>query len=184
MGAAAIIGSLVISIAISNTRRRRDRSVVPMIALKKAISRRTVLRGLGTTIALPLLDAMVPAVTAMQKTAAAPVRRLGVVYHPNGVIYENWLPKGSARDFTLSPILEPLEPFKNQLIVVTNLSSHQAEALGDGGGDHSRASGTYLTGVHVKKSDSVVGNGMSMDQIAAKSFERDTQLVAPAHRRR
>jgi hypothetical protein len=144
--------------------------------MRKAISRRTVLRGLGTTVALPLLDAMVPALTAMQKTAAAPVRRLGVVYHPNGVIYENWLPKGTGRDFTLSPILEPLEPFRNQLVVVTGLSSHQAEALGDGGGDHSRASGTYLTGVHVKKSDSVVGNGMSMDQIAAKAFERETQL--------
>ena len=147
-----------------------------MIALKKALSRRTVLRGLGTTIALPLLDAMVPALTALQKTPAAPVRRLGVVYHPNGVIYENWLPKGTGRDFTLSPVLEPLEPFTQQLIVVTNLSSQPAEALGDGGGDHSRASGTYLTGVHVKKSDSVVGNGMSMDQIAAKAFERDTQL--------
>jgi hypothetical protein len=92
------------------------------------------------------------------------------------VIYENWLPKGTGRDFTLSPILEPLEPFRKQLIVVTGLSSHQAEALGDGGGDHSRASGSYLTGVHVKKSDSIVGNGMSMDQIAAKAFERDTQL--------
>jgi len=147
-----------------------------MILTRKALSRRTVLRGLGTTIALPLLDAMVPALTALQKTPAAPVRRLGVVYHPNGVIYENWLPKGTGRDFTLSPVLEPLEPFKNQLIVVTNLSSHQAEALGDGGGDHSRASGTYLTGVHVKKSDSVVGNGMSMDQIAARALERETQL--------
>ena len=147
-----------------------------MIVTRKAISRRTVLRGLGTTVALPLLDAMVPALTALQKTPAAPVRRLGVVYHPNGVIYENWLPKGTGRDFTLSPILEPLEPFRKQLVVVTGLSSHQAEALGDGGGDHSRASGTYLTGVHVKKSDSVVGNGMSMDQIAAKAFERETQL--------
>jgi len=144
-----------------------------VIVLKRAMSRRTVLRGLGTAIALPLLDAMVPALTAVQKTAAAPVRRLGVVYHPNGVIYENWLPKGTGRDFTLSPILEPLEPFKNQLIVLTNLSSHQAEALGDGGGDHSRASGTYLTGVHIRKSDSVVGNGMSMDQIAARALERD-----------
>jgi hypothetical protein len=147
-----------------------------MIVTKKAISRRTVLRGLGTTVALPLLDAMVPALTALQKTPAAPVPRLGVVYHPNGVIYENWLPKSAGRDFTLSPILEPLEPFRRQLIVVTGLSSHQAEALGDGGGDHSRASGSYLTGVHVKKSDSVVGNGMSMDQIAAKAFERETQL--------
>jgi hypothetical protein len=147
-----------------------------MILTRKALSRRTVLRGLGTTLALPLLDAMVPALTAQQKTAAAPVRRFGVVYHPNGVIYENWLPTGTGRDFTLSPTLEPLEPFKKKLVVVTGLESHQAEALGDGGGDHSRASGTYLTGVHVRKSDSVVGNGMSMDQIAAKAFERDTQL--------
>src|SRR6187455_979086 len=147
-----------------------------MIVTRKAISRRTVLRGLGTTVALPLLDAMVPALTAMQKTAAAPVRRLGVVYHPNGVIYENWLPNGTGRDFTLSPILEPLEPFRNKLVVVTGLSSHQAEALGDGGGDHSRATGSYLTGVHVRKSDSVVGNSVSMDQIAAKALQSETQL--------
>ena len=147
-----------------------------MMVMRKSLSRRTMLRGLGATVALPLLDAMVPALTALQKTPARPVRRLGVVYHPNGVIYENWLPKGVGRDFTLSPTLEPLEPFKDRLVVVTGLSSHQAEALGDGGGDHSRASGTYLTGVHVKKSDSVVGNGMSMDQIAAKAFERETQL--------
>ena len=147
-----------------------------MIVTKRALSRRTVLRGLGTAVALPLLDAMVPALTAMQRTAAKPVRRLGVVYHPNGVIYENWLPTGAGRDFAFSPILKPLEPFRSQLTVITGLSSHQAEALGDGGGDHSRASGTYLTGVHVRKSDSVVGNGMSMDQIAARALERETQL--------
>jgi len=147
-----------------------------MIAMKKAMSRRTVLRGMGTAVALPLLDAMIPALTAQVNTPARPVRRLGVVYHPNGVIYENWLPKGSGRDFVLSRTLAPLEPFRNQLIVVTGLSSHQAEALGDGGGDHSRASGSYLTGVHVKKSDSVVENGISMDQIAARALERETQL--------
>jgi hypothetical protein len=147
-----------------------------MIVTKKAISRRTVVRGLGTTLALPLLDAMVPALTATADTPAKAVPRLGVVYHPNGVIYESWLPNGVGRDFALSPVLTPLEPFRDQLIVVTGLSSHQAEALGDGGGDHSRASGTYLTGVHVRKSDSVVGNGISMDQIAAKAFERETQL--------
>jgi hypothetical protein len=147
-----------------------------MFVTKKAISRRTVLRGIGTTVALPLLDAMVPALTAVQNTPAKAVRRLGVVYHPNGVIYENWLPKGTGRAFTLSPILEPLEPFRDKLVVLTGLSSHQAEALGDGGGDHSRATGSYLTGVHVKKSDSVVGNSISMDQIAAKFLERETQL--------
>ena len=147
-----------------------------MIVTKRALSRRTVLRGLGTAVALPLLDAMVPALTAQQRTAAKAVRRLGVVYHPNGVIYENWLPKGTGRDFAFSPTLKPLEPFRSQVTIITGLESHQAEALGDGGGDHSRASGTYLTGVHVKKSDSVVGNGMSMDQIAAKALERETQL--------
>ena len=147
-----------------------------MIVAKKAMSRRTVLRGIGTTLSLPLLDAMVPALTALQSTPARAVRRLGVVYHPNGVIYENWLPKGVGREFQLSPILEPLEAFRDKLLVITGLSSHQAEALGDGGGDHSRASGSYLTGVHVKKSDSVVENGVSMDQIAAAAFKRDTQL--------
>ena len=147
-----------------------------MIVTKRSIPRRTVLRGMGTALALPLLDAMVPALTAQVRTPARAIRRLGVVYHPNGVIYENWLPKGVGRDFMLSRTLAPLEPFRDQLIVVTNLSSHQAEALGDGGGDHSRASGSYLTGVHVKKSDSIVENGISMDQIAAKAFEKETQL--------
>ena len=147
-----------------------------MIVVKKALSRRTVLRGLGTAVALPLLDAMVPALTAQVNTPAKGVRRLGVVYHPNGVIYENWLPKGVGRDFEFSRTLLPLEPFRDQLNVITGLSSHQAEALGDGGGDHSRASGSYLTGVHVKKSDSVVENGISMDQIAARALEKETQL--------
>jgi hypothetical protein len=73
-------------------------------------------------------------------------------------------------------VLSPLQPFRDKLVVVTGLFSDQAEALGDGGGDHSRASGTYLTGVHVKRSDTVVENGISMDQIAAKAFERETQL--------
>src|SRR5213593_482974 len=136
-----------------------------MFITKMALSRRTFLRGMGTTIALPLLDAMVPALAAAADTPAKAVRRLGVVYHPNGVIYQNWLPKSVGREFELSPILAPLEPFRNQLVVVTGLSSHQAEALGDGGGDHSRASGSYLTGVHVKKSDSLVENSVSMDQI-------------------
>ena len=147
-----------------------------MIVARKAISRRTMLRGIGTAVALPLLDAMVPALTAAQNTPAKAVRRLGVVYHPNGVIYDKWLPKGVGTEFELSLVLSPLEPFRDKLVVITGLASDQAEALGDGGGDHSRASGTYLTGVHVRKSDSVVENGISMDQIAAKAFERETQL--------
>jgi Protein of unknown function (DUF1552) len=147
-----------------------------MIVTKKAISRRTILHGLGATVALPLLDAMIPALTAAVNTPAKPIRRLGVVYHPNGVIYDKWLPKGVGADFELSPTLAGLQPFRDQLIVVTGLSMDQAEALGDGGGDHSRACGGYLNGVHVRKSDTVVEAGMSMDQIAAKAFERETQL--------
>lgn len=143
-----------------------------MIITKKAISRRTVLHGLRAAVALPLLDAMVPAMRA----SAKPIPRFGVVYHPNGVIYDQWLPTGVGADFKLSPTLAALEQFRDKLIVVTGLASDEAEALGDGGGDHSRASGTYLTGVHVRKSDSVVRSGISMDQIAAKAFERDTQL--------
>ena len=131
-----------------------------MIVTGKAISRRTVLRGIGTAVALPLLDAMIPALAAAQTTPAKAVRRLGVVYHPNGVIYDKWLPKGVGAEFEFSTVLSPLEPFRDKLVVITGLYSDQAEALGDGGGDHSRASGTYLTGVHVKKSDSVVENGI------------------------
>jgi hypothetical protein len=153
-----------------------NNEVAVMIVIKKAISRRTVLRGIGATVALPLLDAMVPALTAVQKTPAKAVRRLGIVYHPNGVVYENWLPKGAGAGFEWSPILAPLEPFRDRVVVLTGLANRQAEALGDGGGDHSRGSGGYLTGVHVLRSDSLVKAAVSMDQIAAKAFERDTQL--------
>jgi len=141
---------------------------------KKALSRRTILRGAGAAVALPLLDAMIPAFAPAATTA--PVKRFGVVYHPNGVIYDKWLPTGAGSEFELSPTLKGLEPFKDKLIVVTGLFSDQAEPLGDGGGDHSRACGGYLTGVHVKKSDSIVENAVSMDQIAARKFERETQL--------
>ena len=147
-----------------------------MIVMKKAISRRTILRGLGATIGLPLLDAMVPAMTALAQTPAKVVRRFGAVYHPNGVIYDKWLPTGVGSNFELSPTLAGLAPFKDKLVVVTGLYADQAEALGDGGGDHSRACGAWLSGVHVKKSDVVVESGISMDQIAAKAFESETQL--------
>ena len=143
-----------------------------MIVTKKAISRRAMLQGIGVTVALPLLDAMLPALSA----AAAPVRRYGVVYHPNGHIFDKWTPKGSGANCAISPPRSSLAPFRDQLLVIPNLASDQAEALGDGGGDHSRAAGAYLTGVHVKKSDSSLENGISMDQIIAKANEKDTQL--------
>src|SRR5437773_12351703 len=127
-----------------------------MFVTKKSISRRTILRGAGTAVALPLLDAMIPAFAPA--AATTPVKRLGVVYHPNGVIYDQWLPKGVGSAYELSPTLKGLEPFKDKLLVITGLFSHPAEANSDGGGDHSRSCGTYLTGVHGKKTDSNVDN--------------------------
>ncbi len=97
-----------------------------MIVTKKALSRRTVLRGLGAAVALPLLDAMLPAFAA----TPSPVRRLGVVYHPNGVIYDQWLPTGVGADYKLSPTLAGLEPFRDKLLVVTGLYSDAGR--GDG----------------------------------------------------
>ena len=146
-----------------------------MMVSKKSLSRRTVLRGVGAVVGLPLLDAMIPAF-ATPATTPAVARRFGVVYHPNGVIYDKWLPTGVGKDFEFSPTLAGLKPFREQLNVITGLFSDQAEANGDGGGDHTRASGTYLTGVHVRKSDSLVENGISMDQIVANATQRDTQL--------
>ena len=145
-----------------------------MFVTKKALSRRTVLRGAGAMVALPLLDAMFPAFAPA--AATTPVKRFGVVYHPNGVIYDSWLPKGVGSNYELSPTLKGLEGLKDKILVVTGLASDQAEALGDGGGDHSRACGSYLTGVHVKKSDSQLENAISMDQIVGKAFENETQL--------
>ena len=147
-----------------------------MIITKKAIPRRTVLRGIGASLALPLLDGMVPALTAMQNTPARAVKRLGIVYHPNGIVPAGWLPKGTGADFTFGPTMAALEPYRNQMLILSNLDNVEADAKGDGPGDHARAGGSYLTGVHVRKSETNVEASMSMDQIAATAFEKDTQL--------
>src|SRR5262245_66054106 len=127
-----------------------------MIVTKKALSRRTILGGMGAAVALPLLDAMIPALTAAADTPANGVRRLGVIYHPNGVIYDKWLPKGVGADFELSPTLAGLQPFKDQLTVVTGLFMDLADALGDGGGAHSRAYGRYPSGLPVREPHDVL----------------------------
>src|ERR1019366_6110121 len=131
---------------------RRDSSrrpfpcrAIKMYLTKKSISRRTLLRAAGTAVALPLLDAMIPALAPAATTT--PVRRLGVVYHPNGVIYEQWVPTGEGTQYELSKTLKGLEPFKDKTTVITGLFCDAAEANGDGGGDHSRACGSYLTGI-------------------------------------
>ena len=151
-----------------------------MFISQKHLPRRTVLRGLGASLALPLLDGMVPAYAALRKTAANPVRRLGVCYVPNGMEMRAWTPAGKGREFELSQILQPLSPFRNQLNVLTGLADKVAVPLpGEGIGDHARASATFLTGVHVKKTEGLdIRAGISMDQIAAQQLGAETQLAS------
>ncbi len=118
-----------------------------MIITKKAIPRRTVLRGVAATLALPLLDGMVPALTAVAKTPARPVTRFCTVYVPNGIIMEAWTPavEGSAFEFT--PILKPLEAFRGHLTVVSGLENTGAKSRTGGSGAHAKPAGAFMTGV-------------------------------------
>jgi len=154
-----------------------------MFITRKALPRRTFLRGVGATLGLPLLDAMVPALSALAQTAANPVKRLGFVYLPNGVArnftgINYWTPTGEGTGFELSPILSPLAPYRNRLLVVSGLAQHQADAFDDGAnGDHTRGTSSWLTGVHCKRTEGAdVRNGVSADQIAARHLGQTTAL--------
>ena len=148
-----------------------------MIVTKMALPRRTFLRGLGATLALPLLDAMVPALSAISRTAANPVRRLGFIYVPNGVEMANWTPKGVGGNFDLTPILQPIASFKDQLVVITGLDQQQAENMGEGVGEHARASAVWLAGVRPKRTEGAdVQLGTTVDQHAARELGKNTQL--------
>jgi len=154
-----------------------------MFVSKLALPRRTFLRGVGAALALPLLDAMVPALTAQSRTAAQPLRRLGFVYMPNGVArnftgVNYWTPLGEGASFEFSPILKPLEPFRDRMVVVSGLAQHQADAHDDGAnGDHTRGTSSWLTGVHPKRTEGAdIRNGRSADQIAAAEIGKDTAL--------
>ena len=143
-----------------------------MIITKKALPRRTFLRGLQATLALPLLDAMIPAATALAQTAAKPVRRLGFVYIPMGCDHGRWTPAGQGTLGELTPILAPLEPVKEQLTVVTNLRLEQSYP-----GTHDTANAGFLSAAfakHTESSDYYLGT--TADQVAAKQIGRDTQL--------
>jgi hypothetical protein len=151
-----------------------------MFVTKRHLPRRAFLRGLGATIALPLLDGMIPALSALAQTAARPVRRLGVVYAPNGMNVWRWRPAAEGWRFELSPLLEPLAPFREQLLVLSGMSNQAADAIpGEGGGDHSRGQAAFLTGVHAKKTQGPdFQAGVSMDQIAARELGNETQLAS------
>src|SRR5437762_1187088 len=148
-----------------------------MLVTRKSLPRRTFLRSFGTVIALPLLDAMVPALTLTKNTAANPTARLGFVYVPNGIIMERWTPISEGAGFAFSPIMQALEPFSDHLLVLSGLAQANGNALGDGPGDHARAGATWLTGVHPKKTGGAdIHAGVSVDQIAARELGKTTQL--------
>jgi hypothetical protein len=144
------------------------------------LPRRTFLRGLGASLALPLLDGMIPALTALQQTAAKRAPRLAVFYLPNGMNMAKWTPATGGSGFELSPILEPLAPFRDRLLVLSGMCNKEADAVpGEGGGDHSRGQAAFLTGVHAKKTQGAdIRAGISMDQIAARSLGRETELAS------
>jgi hypothetical protein len=145
-----------------------------MFISKLSLSRRTFLRGAGAAIALPWLDAMVPALTPLAKAAAAPRTRFGAIYIPNGAIVDELFPKSFGTNWEFTPILKPLEPFKNQLVVVKNLTrSHPGSQVGD----HAVSVGGYLTGVWPKRTEAEdVYANTTIDQIIAKQIGQDTPL--------
>jgi len=147
---------------------------------KMHLPRRTFLRGLGASIALPLLDSMIPALTAQSRTAAAPVRRLGIFFVPNGMAMKYWMPTTEGTTFELPRTLSPLAPYRDQMVVLSNLATMCAYPRpGEGGGDHARSASTFLTGVHIKRTSAAdVEAGVSADQIAARQLGQATQLAS------
>jgi Protein of unknown function (DUF1552) len=145
-----------------------------MFLAKKSLPRRTVLRGLGAAVTLPLLDAMLPAFVPLAKAAAKPRMRFGAVYFPNGAIMQQLTPKTVGAGFEFTPILKPLEPFRDSLIVVTNLTrSHPGSQFGD----HAVSAAGFLTGVWPKRTEAedVLAN-TTIDQVVAQQIGQDTPL--------
>jgi len=144
-----------------------------VIITKKALARRTFLRGMGTAVALPLLDSMVPAFAA----ASAPITRVAFVYTANGIIMRDWTPAAEGAGFEYTKTLKPLEAYRDRTLVLSGLEQHNGESLGDGAGDHARAGATWLTGVHPKKTQGAdILNGISTDQILAREYGKGTPL--------
>ena len=144
-----------------------------MIITKRALARRTILKGAGAALALPLLDAMVPALTALSQSAAQPRRRLGCVYIPHGAIMDRWTPAAAGSTFELTPILEPIEPFRDSLVVVTNLARPE-EGVDT---NHAGAPASWLAGVPPKRTAGPdFSLGITVDQLVAKQIGQETTL--------
>jgi hypothetical protein len=148
-----------------------------MFITKLSLPRRTFLRGAGSLVALPLLEAMVPAFTALAQTPARSRTRLGFVYIPNGVVLNTWTPVGQGSALELSPTLLPLQGVLDRTTVISGLGSKPAEAQGDGSGDHARGSAAWLSGMHAKRTEGAdIEGGKTIDQIAADKLGGDTQF--------
>ena len=157
---------------MSRTARARHYSSACGVT-RRSMARRTFLRGMGTAVALPFLDAMTPAFAAAPK----PPVRVAFVYTANGIIMKDWTPSDEGSRFTLPPTLSPLAPFQDQLLVLSGLAHRNGEALGDGAGDHARAGATWLTGVHPRKTRGAdIEAGVSIDQVLARAIGQTTPL--------
>ena len=145
---------------------------------RNSLSRRTFLHGVGAAIALPMLDAMTPALAAAGRASKAPVR-LVFAYVPNGIIMKDWTPAKVGADYEMTRILTPLKAFRDDFTVISGLADHNGNELGDGPGDHARAGASFLTGVHCKKTGgSDIHNGISADQIAAQALGSRTRFAS------
>ena len=140
-----------------------------MFITKSYLSRRTFLRGAGVALGLPLLDAMIPAATALAQTAASPKPRMGFIYFPHGAIMDRWTPAQEGANFDLTPILKPLEPFRKQLTIISGLENKAAIAPPV----HALSPGTWLSGVAPRKTQEPHG-GVTIDQLAAQHLGQDT----------
>jgi len=127
-----------------------------MFITKKHLSRRTFLRGAGVTVALPFLESMVPAQTLLKNTAASPKTRLGCIYVPHGATMYKWTPAAEGRDFQFSESLAPLEKYRAQTCVVTNLAHASAQGA-DAGSEHARSAAIFLTGASPQRNTVRVG---------------------------
>jgi len=148
-----------------------------MMVFQRAIPRRTFLRGAGAALALPMLDAMVPAFARAQ-TVAATAKRLAFFAVPNGIIMDQWTPTSSGKGFPLTPVLDPLAAFRDRMVVIGGLANNEARKLEfEIAGDHPRACSAYLTATHPKMTSGAdIHCGVSVDQIAASELGRQTPL--------